>query len=83
MNPAGGVFYHQFNDIWIAQAITGGERILDMQIECIEFIKDRSDPALRNRGVAVHDAFFCNNGNRTGFRCAERKREPSNSTADN
>jgi hypothetical protein len=74
---------NMLDNVPMAQACPGNERILNVQIEVIDRIQHGGDAALRAVSVGVVLPPFSDDGNRAKFRRLESKREPRYPRTDN
>ena len=66
----------------IAETITRGQGVLDMQVKAVAAAKHRGNAPLREVGVAVHRLLLGNQGHRAKFGGLEGKHQTGHATAD-
>jgi hypothetical protein len=82
-NACGPFLYNRAHHAFLAQARTGFQRVLHVQLKRVLLAGHGSNATLRVVGVGFRAILFGDNGHAPARRHVERKRQPGNPAAEN
>jgi hypothetical protein len=83
INDGWALFNHKRDGIKVAKTVTGDERIINVGLDAVVFVKNRCDPTLRIVARAFQGGFFTDHCDRQVVGQMQGQRQASGTAANN